>query len=184
MFGWKPEIGDPTVYGWTAVVAYAVAAACCWRAAQSGPRAERWFWFPVALLLAFLAVNKQLDLQDFLRLFGRAEATAHGWYDQRHLYQVVFVIALAATVVACALLLVSRIRGASAPLKGAAAGLVLLLAYIVIRASSLEKVDLIIDRPDFVGGAFATDAMELGAIAVIAGCALAAVRSAMRARRR
>ena len=63
MFGWKPGIGDPTVYGWLAAAAYALGALLCWRASRRAPARERKFWLIAMALLAFLAINKQLDLQ-------------------------------------------------------------------------------------------------------------------------
>ena len=62
MFGWEPGIGDPTVYGWVTVAAYALGALFCWQASRSGAPREQRFWLVLTAIMAFLCVNKQLDL--------------------------------------------------------------------------------------------------------------------------
>lgn len=81
---WSPVIGDPQITGWVTVAAYVVAAlmsAAVWLRLKG--RRGRVFWAMVALLLAALAVNKQLDLQSALTaagvaLRGRRAGTAKG----------------------------------------------------------------------------------------------------------
>ena len=172
MFGWQPGIGDPTVYGWATVAAYALGAACCWAASQRAPLREKRFWQVIAFVMAFLCVNKQLDLQTLLTDFARAQAKAQGWYDNRREYQVGFILALGfAALVGLLILLTHSVRG-SVPMRGALGGLVLLIFFILVRASSFNKVDLLINQS--IGGLRANHVMELGGIALVTIFALAA----------
>ena len=119
-----------------------------------------------------LCVNKQLDLQTLLTDFARAQAKAQGWYDNRREYQVGFILALGfAALVGLSILLTHSVRG-SVPMRGALGGLVLLIFFILVRASSFNKVDLLINQS--IGGMRANHVMELGGIALVTIFALAA----------
>jgi membrane-associated PAP2 superfamily phosphatase len=179
VFGWEPGIGDPSFYGWLTVAAYAGAALCCWRASERGPSRERRFWLVLAVVMAFLAVNKQLDLQTLFTDFGRVEAKAHGWYARRHEYQVAFIVAAAVLGLIVIAVLLRRARQASGPVRGAIVGLGLLLLFVLVRASSFHKVDWLISRD--LGGFRTNHLMELGGIAVVA---IFAFRASERVRRR
>ncbi len=77
---WSPRIGDPSLMGWLTVGVYLLAglvalwvlASARFPAATRGR--ERLFWLFVALILFFLAINKQLDLQSYLTAVGRCVA--------------------------------------------------------------------------------------------------------------
>ena len=100
---WHPGIGDPTLIAWVTVVAYFVAAVLCWRLAfvvGKGPPLEGRkqlciFWTVFAVLMTFLGVNKQLDLQTWLTEFGRHLAKDEGWYGYRRPVQAFFVLFVA-----------------------------------------------------------------------------------------
>jgi len=182
VYGWEPGIGDPTLYGWVTVAAYAFAALACWRARRAAPSAERPAWLVLAVGLAFLAVNKQLDLQSLMTAMGRTIAKAQGWYEHRRPFQALFIAAIAGAGLIGMVLLLRSYRRASLALQGALAGAVLLCVFIVIRASSFERMDQFINS--HLAGVRANHAMELGGIAIIAACALAALQPKARRRRR
>jgi len=153
------------------VAAYALGAACCWLAAQRAPPGEKRFWKVIAVLMAFLCVNKQLDLQTLLTDFARAQAKAQGWYDNRREYQVEFIVALGiAALIGLSILLTHSVRG-GVPMRGASGGLILLIFFVLVRASSFNKVDLLISRR--IAGLRANHLMELGGIALVTIFALA-----------
>jgi hypothetical protein len=129
--------------------------------------------------MAFLAINKQLDLQTLFTDFGRFEARAHGWYAKRHDYQVAFIVGVAVLGIVAIAAMLGRARRASGPVRGAIVGLGLLLLFVLVRASSFHKVDWLISRD--LGGFRANHLMELGGIAVVA---MFAFRASTRARRR
>ncbi len=181
MFGWTPGIGDPTVYGWVTVAAYAIGAFCCWWASTRAPSRERRFWLLLTVIMVFLCINKQLDLQTLLTDAGRIEAKVHGWYAERHRYQVIFILALAAASVIAVLVLLRRTSRASGPVRGAIVGLALLLLFVLVRASSFHKVDWFINLR--LGSLRANHLMELGGIALVTAFALAAARPGGKRRR-
>lgn len=174
VLGWKPGIGDPSLYGWLTVAAYAFGAFCCWGASRRKSTSEHRFWLVLTCVMAFLCVNKQLDLQTLFTDIGRAEAKTHGWYEQRHEYQVAFIVAVAVLSLGVILTLLRKSRRASGPVRGAIAGLGLLLLFVLVRASSFHKVDWLISRD--LGGFRANHLMELGGIAIVTFFALAATK--------
>ena len=175
MYGWTPGIGDPTVYGWVTVVAYALGALFCWLASRHGAAGERRFWLLLTAVMAFLCVNKQLDLQSFFTDFLRFQAHTHDWYDVRRKYQVAFIAMAAMLALAAAVLLLWRARRASGALRGATLGLIFLMLFVLIRASSFEQVDWFIELR--LAGLRANHVMELGGIIIVTVFAFAAVRT-------
>lgn len=147
---WSPGIGDPHPMGWVTVAVYllaALAAASVVRrdAFPPGSRArERMFWTLAALLLLFLAVNKQLDLQSFMTAAGRCMAQAQGWYENRRVVQVAFILVLAGAGVLVLLGLRRLLRGTLARTGLALLGLVLVTVFVVIRAAGFHHMDMLI----------------------------------------
>src|SRR5438046_291829 len=100
---WQLGIGDPTFMGWLTVVAYFSAAPLCWMAGRSDRRAHPqsgysthpMIWFGLAILLTLLGFNKQLDLQTWFTLSLKSVARAEGWYEDRQVFQVLFIVAIA-----------------------------------------------------------------------------------------
>jgi hypothetical protein len=180
VFGWEPGIGDPTFYGWATVAAYAFGGLCCWWASRRGPSSERRFWRLLAVAMGFLCVNKQLDLQTLFTDAARFEAKAHGWYGQRREYQVAFIAAVALVAGLAVVAMLWRAREATGPVKGAIVGFALLLLFVVVRASSFNKVDWLISQR--LGGMRANHVMELGGIAIVMAFALLAGRRRSRSR--
>jgi len=174
VFGWQPGIGDPTIYGWLTVAAYALGALLSWRAAQQGAARERRFWLVLAAIMAFLCINKQLDLQTLLTDIARHFAKRDGWYDQRARVQLAFIFALGAATALITLSLLVWMRRSRWPVWGASVGLALLLFFVFVRATSFDKMDWLIGQ--HLAGVKANHAMELGGIGLVALFAWAAGR--------
>jgi len=142
---WRPGIGDPTFAGWFTVFLYAAAATLALVLAISfkSPvlaRSELRFWGLIALSFVALSINKQLDIQSLFTEVGRNLAKAQGWYGTRRVVQQAFIAGVSGSA-----LLVCVIGAAlwwRAPLanKIAQFGTVLVIAFIVIRASSFHDV--------------------------------------------
>ncbi len=147
---WSPKIGDPHLMGWVTVGVYllaGLAAASVVRrdAFPPGTRGrERTFWTLSALLLLFLAVNKQLDLQSFLTAAARCMAQAQGWYENRRVVQLAFILMLAMAGVLALLGLRRLLRGTLARTGLALLGLVLVTVFVVIRAAGFHHMDVLI----------------------------------------
>ena len=182
---WSPGIGDPSAIGWLTVLVYAFAA---WRAAVARRAladapfeagwTERAFWSVAALLLAFLCVNKQLDLQSLVTAIGRCDAKQAGWYDVRRVYQREFILALAAVAAGAALLGAIGLRRALGRNAVALVGFGLLAGFVMVRAVGFHHFEAALSRE--LMGISANGAMELGALALVvlgAGRVIGAARA-------
>jgi hypothetical protein len=149
---WRPQIGDPSFMGWFTVAAYAVAAVLCFIAASRCPvaaeaaqaRRRRRMWLGVAVLMSFLCINKQLDLQSLFTDVGRVLAKHEGWYDVRRTVQRWFVIAVAAAGAMTFVIMAWKIRSVLRENIVLLLGLCSLITFIVIRAASFHHVDVFI----------------------------------------
>lgn len=141
---WSPTIGDPTIMGWLTVAAYGLAAASCFTASRVRVR-DRRFWFWLAVFLAFLCVNKQLDLQSALTATGRCISQLQGWYEYRHFVQVPFVIALIVTGVTTLIITAICMAPALFRVGIALMGFGLVLTFVAVRAIGLSHVDQLIN---------------------------------------
>jgi hypothetical protein len=153
---WSPGIGDPTLRGWLTVGAYFVAALLALRAAwvirkQTEPalrpsdrRRLFAFWCLTAVVLLLLGVNKQLDLQSWLTQVMRDLAKEQGWYEARHHYQVMFVVAVAAAGVVGTLAMAIWLRRVLFRVGIALLGLGVLGTFVVARAASFHHLDALL----------------------------------------
>jgi hypothetical protein len=169
---WHLGIGDPTPVGWITAMAYLAASLACAMVSSADRRARRlgrpgspFFWLTLALLLLFLGINKQLDLQTLLGDIGRRKARAEGWYGNRRIYQEIFI-----AVVAVAGLFAIGVFSwlARNQWKRSLIGLlgtVFLFVFVLIRASSIHHVDVALQWK--VAGAKWNWIIELGGIAVV-----------------
>jgi putative exporter of polyketide antibiotics len=145
---WSPGIGDPTFMGWFTVLAYAGAAILCFRlrsrfSAQSDAvrRKERHYWTGLAVILGFLCLNKQLDLQTAMTEGLRILSVRGGWYARRSQFQIAFIVAMALAVPILSFLLFVFARKLPLAAKLAGLGLVVLGVFVLIRAASFHHVD-------------------------------------------
>lgn len=142
---WSPQIGDPDVTGWLTVMAYvltAILSIAVWR--RLAGRAGRVFWAVLVVLLAFLAVNKQLDLQSALTAAGKCLATAQGWYAERRSVQAGFIATLLAIVVLGLVAAMLMLRNSLGRDFLALLGLAIVLAFVMGRAVSIHRFDNLI----------------------------------------
>lgn len=176
---WQLGIGDPTPMGWITTIAYALAGLICcyaaWATLRQPPhrlgRRAAVYWAVCGVLMLFLAVNKQLDLQTFFTDVARNWAKAGGWYETRRVVQTWFIRGLAAGGVAGLLLVAWLIRGARLTYYLALIGLVFTGCFVVIRAASFHHVDALIGYE--IAGVRMNWVFELGGILVVAVSALA-----------
>jgi len=174
---WHPGIGDPTLMGWLTVVAYFLTTWLCFRAAGVAARSGftqrlrlATYWFGLTLLLAFLGVNKQLDLQSLFTEVARDLALADGWYEQRRKYQLAFILSMGFAAVFVTAAAFYWLRRQLRRLGDGLVGVGLLLGFVAIRAASFHHVDEWLSV-ELLGLRF-NWIMELGAIALIARSAI------------
>lgn len=131
--------GDPTLVGWTITVAYAVVAWRCWRTPH-----PRWFWTASAVALAFLCVNKQLDLQTGITASLRSLAKEQGWYATRRGVQVGALTAAFVLVAVTSGVALRSLRNDLPRIWPAVAGWALVGTYIALRITSLHETDVLL----------------------------------------
>ena len=147
MIDWSPGIGDPDPISWFIVFFYIVTSFLTFTAgmfrAQRDDRQlkARWFWFIATFILLLLAVNKQLDIQTLFAEVGRFLANHYGFYEKRRVVQTVFVLLVVCTSLTFLIFLSILLKGAHHTVKLAHFGLIVIVAFIIIRASSFHQVD-------------------------------------------
>jgi hypothetical protein len=169
---WHLGIGDPTPVGWITAFAYLAASLACamvWtgdrRARRHGRPGSPVFWLTLSLLLLFLGINKQLDLQTLLNDIGRRKARAEGWYGNRRYYQTMFIGAVTvAGLFAIGLFSWLARKQWKRSLLGLI-GTVFLFVFVLIRASSIHHVDVALQWK--FAGAKWNWILELSGIAVV-----------------
>jgi hypothetical protein len=178
---WEPGIGDPTVVGWVTVVAYAVAAGLCFRAARATPKiagqasGSRRFWSLFSVVLILLGINKQLDLQTWFTLFFKHLALDEGWYNGRRKVQAAFIAAVGLVGVISLTGMKLLAGKTTRPVLLGLMGGILLGCFILIRASSFHHVDQMLGMN--LGGLKMNWILELGSISLVGMAACLALRS-------
>lgn len=149
---WRPSIGDPTVYGWSTVVAYLWAVLLCAVCARwagrlhAGPGQKRFFlfWAGMSAGLLMLAVNKQLDLQGIVGVWGRHLAHEQGWYEHRRLVQKRFILAIGVGGGVAVVVMLFLMRSLLRQTWLAILGVGVTLGFVLVRAASFHHVDAIL----------------------------------------
>ena len=168
---------DPTLLAWVITAAYFVAAVLTIVAARSSSNGrDRIFWCACAALLVVLGFNKQLDLQGYITTAGRALAKQEGWFPVRRLVQAAFILALGIVAAGVLASLVVWLRRSARTVKIAALGIVLLFAFVLMRAASFHHMDAWVTRD--VAGMRSGWWLELAGIIVMALSATGHVRGA------
>ena len=183
---WKPGIGDPTVMGWVTVVGYFVAAFLLLYKRKlalslfpSHWKKHRWLLLGFALLMIALGINKQFDLQTFMTNVGRDTAEAQGWYENRRMVQIALLAVLGIGVLALGFV-VMRVRGVLRPHRMSLVGMLFLLGFVAMRASSFFKVDRLLGF-EFAGVKM-NWVLELGGIGIIIASVLVSLAALRKAR--
>jgi hypothetical protein len=162
-------VHDQGPLAWFVVAGYLIAAFLALRAVSATNGREGGFWLATGIVMVLLGINKQLDLQSDLTDFARAAAHSEGWYSWRRDVQGLFLLLMALGTAAIAMLLWRWLRDCSLSAKVAAMGLVILLAFIFLRAASFHHIDYWVTIP--VAGMRSGWWLELLGIAVISWAA-------------
>lgn len=176
---WNPKIGDPTLMGWVTVAAYfgaAVLLCLQWRKIPSlhseNLRLHRGLILLFVITMFGLGVNKQLDLQTWVTNVGRDISKAQGWWENRRIAQVIVL----AVIVLFGMGLLAVIVRAGGVLKAhrlALFGYLVLLGFVVMRATSFFQMDRLINER--IMGIRMNWVFELSGIAIIATSAIRAL---------
>ena len=173
---WSPGFHDPTLVGWITFAAYLLAAALSWMVVARGhaafastARSSVLFWSIAALAVTLLGLNSQLDLQTWFTAVGRCAAKQAGWLAVRREVQYLFVVGFASALLVVFVAMVVVLRPAIRRAPMAAVGLVLLAAFVVVRAATIYHVDPIGGGPAHV--------LELAGISLLAVAAVQTLRT-------
>jgi hypothetical protein len=136
---WSLGFGDPTIEGWGIVVCYALGFVFCMRARIAARlhsrRDEGRFWTGLSCGLAFLAINKQLDLQILLTDIGRFVARELRIFDWRRQVQGLFLVLLVGSVGVGLSMWMWRLRNAHMAVKMGLVGALLVAGFLLARAA-------------------------------------------------
>jgi len=174
LIDWQPQIGDPTVIGWLITVQYCLAGILAVKVLTNSAKIfsietrkkQQKFWLALVVLMIFLGINKQLDLQNLLIAIGRYYAHRDGWFEYRRIIQYSCVIGL---LVIIGLVLAWLIKNLQAIIKAnrlAIMGCCCLLMFIAVRVASFYHV---IDtmKMTFMGSNVAWLLEVLGALLIV-----------------
>lgn len=132
------------------------------------------FWVVFSVLMLALGINKQLDLQSLFTAVLKQFAKSTGWYEDRRIFQGIFIFVIAFFGCAAALLAWVWTSRALPQHRLTLLGGIFLLAFIVIRAASFHHFDEILGTP--VAFLRINHLLELGGIACVAFGAIKARR--------
>lgn len=145
---WSPGIGDPHFMGWVTAVSYLVCAVVAAFFAtflnQMEEKRECRFWMVITVLMLFLGVNKQLDLQSLFAEVGRQIALVQGWYPQRRVVQFSFIAVFVTILIGAFLWFAKAYRDLFRRYLIASFGLLFLLGFVILRASAFHHIDEVI----------------------------------------
>ena len=150
---WYPTVMEPRTLSWVTVTFYFMAAmqalyvSNLLKYASAGVEARRSgvFWLILVGLLIVLGVNKQFDLQSYVAAAARCSAHVNGWYEDRRPWQVLFIVSMAVVFLSTARILPRYLRGAMRQNRWAIIGALFLLAFVLVRATSLHYFDSFIN---------------------------------------
>jgi len=143
--------GDPNPIGWLTTFAYFYVCGLCFWAGrrekqESVGRARMrhapMFWFGLSVVLLMLGFNKQLDVQSDITNIGRAMAKSEGWYENRRVYQLMFVLFFGAAAVGAVGAAIWFMRDLWKRYRLAFVGIIYLCTFVIIRASSFHHIDI------------------------------------------
>jgi hypothetical protein len=155
---WTPGIGDPTLVGLPCIWWLASPAGerhgdllCRFVAEERDLRGNRF-----RCCCWVLASNKQLDLQSELTELGRRFARAQGWYDHHRLVQVAFIVFVGLVTIVALIIVLIWVRQAPVATWVGLIGAAIIVAFVLIRASSFHRIDFFWLKPwrDFAGIGF------------------------------
>ncbi|GAA6167713.1 hypothetical protein [Sessilibacter corallicola] len=149
---WHPTIGDPTPAGWLTVGLYLFSALLALVITLNSHKVffdeqnrQKAFWFIASLVLLFLSVNKQLDLQTLFTELARAVAIEQGWYKERKIIQKLFILGIFVLSIILSIYLIYFFRKSLKYNLVAILGISLVLTFVIIRATSFHASDVLIN---------------------------------------
>ena len=179
---WCLGANDPTFMGWTVTFCYLLASVTCALACLNvlhGSGKARICWITLAACLIALSLNKQLDLQNLLRIVVVENAGVHPWYPElrsTYAYAVIGTLAGLAVLVPA---VVHRFLRPTGMLAVALYTFGALLITLLLQNIPVEEISTLMGTTFFesMPGIWRFDVAELfefGSVIIIALCAMSA----------
>ena len=92
----------------------------------------------MAVVLLFLGVNKQLNLQTLMIVLGRRAALAGGWFQSRRFVQAIFCAVFLLLGLGFLWFFAARAKRFIGNNRLAFAGVIVLITFVVLRASTIN----------------------------------------------
>lgn len=148
---WYPTIGDPSFMGWFTVFVYFVTFILSLKVILVSKyifieqeKVQKQFWVIISCVMFLLCINKQLDLQSLFTASGRYILREYGFYDYKHTLQVLFITSIFLIGFVMSLFIIKKLYQVLKKEILAIVGIVFLLMFIFIRASSFHNMDSLI----------------------------------------
>ncbi|MBX7255453.1 MAG: hypothetical protein K1Y02_03740 [Candidatus Hydrogenedentes bacterium] len=180
--GFKQARGGATsTLAWVTTGAYTLAAfLCLWamlrrgaqRDGRSGNSAMLWLAFGIVMLV--LAAIRQLDMLAWLWQLGKSFAKAYGLYEERRVIQIALLGLVSVAVTGVFLYMLRVTRGCVIEDTMALCGILFILGFASIRATSLHYFDIALEW--HAGGVTLSWALENSGILMVIAAALLAIR--------
>lgn len=170
--GWRPALGDPSVMGWLTVLVYLVTAVFFYQRARTAPNPRHTRLLRrITAVLFLLAVNKQIDFLSLFTLWGRRLAWQQQWWRDRQIVQLAIAIAVLLTICLIITGILWQLRHWPRRYLSSCISLLLLIGFVLIRATSLHAVDYYLFTPFLFGLRF-NWVIELGLLSWLLGTAV------------
>jgi hypothetical protein len=138
------------------------------RHARTNPSLWPTFWLLTAAIFLVMAIGRAVDLGDLLTRFGRDQAYAQGWYDNRRKIQAVVVAGVGALWLVTVAVALWRVPARQRRYLPAAIAVFTLLCFVGVRTISLHQIDALMYHRDFAGAQIGTvGELTLLAVAVV-----------------
>ena len=146
-FTWVNSVAHPTIGSWIIALLYLSAAISCWRTARklqsdhARTARERRAWQAISVVFLGLGISKQLDLDLTLTEAARTFAHFEGWYGQRQVMQIPFILLAVAVCIVAIFILSIWLREAPAPTWLSIVGAIFAIGFVLVRAASYHQMD-------------------------------------------
>jgi hypothetical protein len=114
------------------------------------------FWLLTAAIFLVMAIGRAVDLGDLVTRFGRDQAYAQGWYDNRRKIQAVVVAGVGALWAITVAVALWRVPARQRRYLPAAIAVFTLLCFVGVRTISLHQIDALMYHRDFAGAQIGT----------------------------
>jgi hypothetical protein len=160
--------------GWLTVAAYMISMVIAFKVFLTSQqlfsadvvKTQQIFWLFVTLILLILGINKQLDLQSLFTSIGKYYAHRDGWYQHRRSIQLTVIVGLIVSMLMVMTLFIYYLRNIFRRNWLAIVGLIFLVIFVAIRATSFHHIDILINT--YILGFKINWVLELSGIIVIA----------------